>query len=361
MIKSMKSKLLITIATCVSIQSATAQSTTVNGNLKGLKAENIQFAYADGSTRKTDTVKVVDGKFVWKTTIVEPTQVYLFLPNRAYPFFADKGKISITGIGDSVDSYKVTGSKMQDEANAYEASIKDLSDQESPLYQKYGHVSEEEQAALETKLKDIRNQKNERAAKYIAAHPGSYYSIYLVSARASYGMDYSDVKKLYDQLDAKAIATASGKKLTERMDILKRSAIGSEVIDFTQADTSGVAVHFSAFKGKYVLIDFWASWCGPCRAENPNVLKAYDKYKDKNFTVVGVSLDDKAANWKKAVIADKMPWTQVSDLKGWQNELSTYYGIQGIPSNLLIDPSGKIIAKDVRGAMLHKKLDEVLN
>jgi len=134
-----------------------------------------------------------------------------------------------------------------------------------------------------------------------------------------------------------------------------------QMTDFTQSDINGHLVKFASFKGKYILVDFWASWCMPCRAENPNVLKAYNAFKDKGFTVIGISLDDKAANWKKAVRDDKMPWTQLSDLKGWKNDLSISLGIQAIPSNFLIDPSGKIIAKDLRGKMLEDKLKELLN
>ncbi len=130
--------------------------------------------------------------------------------------------------------------------------------------------------------------------------------------------------------------------------------------DFTQADPAGKPFKSAALRGKYVLVDFWASWCGPCRAENPNVLKAYNAYKGKNFTVLGVSLDDKADRWKKAIEEDGMPWQQVSDLKGWKNEVSNYYGIHGIPSNFLIDPQGNILAKDLRGVALQRKLAEVI-
>ncbi len=341
--------------------SALAQNTTITGNLKGLKADDVKIMYSAGKEHKTDTVKLVDGKFTWKGNLSEPQEMYMMLPNRYYSFFAQSGKISITGISDSTESYVVKGSKIQDESVAYDKSIKDLTDQEMPLYQQYGKGTKEEQSALEEKLDKIREEKRKRADAYIKAHPSSYYSISLVASRAAYGNDYAQVKKIYDLLDEKARQTAAGKALTERLDVLKRSAIGADMIDFTQNDTTGTPVHFADFKGKYVLVDFWASWCGPCRGENPNVLKAYDAYKDKNFTVVGVSLDDKGDNWKKAIREDKMPWAQVSDLKGWKNEVSTYYGIQGIPSNLLVDPSGKILAKDLRGEGLHKKLAELLN
>jgi len=221
-------------------------------------------------------------------------------------------------------------------------------------------VSKEEQAALEAKLNDLRMQKRARANAYITAHPASAFSISLVADRGMMG-EYKDVNDIYQKLDASAQHTSQGQRIAVRLTVLKKSALGEKILDFTQNDTTGKPVQFANFKGKYVLVDFWASWCGPCRGENPNVLKAYNEYKDKNFTVVGISLDDKADRWEKAIREDNMPWTQLSDLKGWKNELADYYGIQGIPSNLLIDPNGKIIAKDLRGEALHAKLAEVLN
>lgn len=348
-------------ALCFMQLSVWSQNTVVTGNFKELKADQVMIGYRAGSESKTDSVKIKNGKFTWKGNLAEPQEMYLMFPSRYYSFFAEPGKINITGISDSTESYKVTGSKINDEAEAYEKSNQDLTDQENPLYQQWGKGTKEEQAALEAKIDNIRKERRKRADKYIAEHPSSFYSIHLISSRASYGTDYADVKKIYDLLDESAKQTEGGKALAKRLDILKRSAIGSQMIDFEQNDSTGAPVRFASFKGKYVLVDFWASWCGPCRAENPNVLEAYNKYQDKNFTVVGISLDDKDANWKKAIRDDKMPWTQLSDLKGWKNEVSTYYGIQGIPSNLLVDPSGKIVARDLRGEGLHKKLAELLN
>jgi peroxiredoxin len=138
-------------------------------------------------------------------------------------------------------------------------------------------------------------------------------------------------------------------------------AIGAIAPDFTQNDVNGTPVSLSSFKGKYVLIDFWASWCGPCRAENPTVVKAYNKFKSKNFTIIGVSLDkpEGKADWLAAIKNDGLNWTQVSDLKFWSNEVALQYAVQSIPHNFLLDPTGKIIAKDLRGNDLDKKLTEI--
>ena len=140
----------------------------------------------------------------------------------------------------------------------------------------------------------------------------------------------------------------------------ENSLDNTEAPDFTLPDPNGKMISLKSFRGKYVLVDFWASWCGPCRQENPTVVAAFNRFKDKNFTVLGVSLDDNKAKWLKAIQDDKLAWTHVSDLKQWESIVVSLYQFQGIPYNVLIDPDGKIIASELRGDDLEKMLASVL-
>lgn len=338
-----------------------AQNTEVSGQIKGLSQPSVKIIYTADGVFKTDSATASGDNFTWKGNLDEPQLLSIIIGQNNYSFFAEPGHMQLTGVKGSSQSLKVTGSSMQNDAEAFAAFIKDLTDQQDLLYTGYNNASAEDKALVNKKSKELGIQRGKRTAQFITDHPKSFFSIYLISGRASFGTDYKEVKSLYDKLDASVKRTVSGKRLAVKLDQLKSSRIGTQIADFTQPDTSGKPVKISSFKGQYVLVDFWASWCAPCRAENPNILKVYTEYKDKGFTVVGISLDNKAANWKKAIRDDKMPWTELSDLKGWKNDLSASFGINSIPSNLLIDPSGKIIARDLRGPMLENKLKQILN
>ncbi|WP_159456074.1 TlpA disulfide reductase family protein [Chitinophaga eiseniae] len=341
-------------------QAATPHA-TLTAELTGLKDSVVFISIPVADSAKTDTVPVKDGKFTWTGVIAEPQKIYIGTSSRYMELFMENAAVTLTGNMDSLDKAKITGSATQEAYENYQQLIADITEREDTLYHQFPAVKDNDtaKAALEAKLESLRMQRRERSRQYIAAHPESPVSVSLIADMAVIG-EYAPLDSLYRQLAPAAQQSAAGTRLGKRLEVLKKSAVGQPMIDFTQADVDGKPVRLSDFKGKYVLLDFWASWCGPCRAENPNVLKAYNTFKDKNFTVVGVSLDDKADKWKEAIKQDGMPWMQVSDLKGFRNEVAQQYGIQAIPCSFLIDPQGIIIAKDLRGAGLHKKLAETL-
>jgi peroxiredoxin len=212
-------------------------------------------------------------------------------------------------------------------------------------------------------MKLLRDDRKQQEIAFIKAHPG-----YMASAEAlkdAVGYLPDDIRiynKLFNGLNKNVQKSKEGISLKKIIDGFMRVRIGAEAPLFQSPDTSGNRVNLKDFRGKYVLLDFWASWCGPCREENPNVVKVYAKFRDKNFTVLGVSLDQagKKEAWEKAINDDGLAWTHVSDLKYWNNAVAKLYSVHSIPQNFLIDPKGKIVAANLRGEELFKKLDELI-
>jgi peroxiredoxin len=212
-------------------------------------------------------------------------------------------------------------------------------------------------------LAAVNKEYTQTARAFIKANPTAWASLEQIQQLGMMGPPpYAEVAPLYEAFSPELKTSGPGRFYGEMLKGLKATAIGAEAPNFTQATPDGKQVALADYRGKYVLVDFWASWCGPCRQENPAVIKAYNAYKGRNFAILGVSLDneDGRAKWLKAIQDDQLTWTQVSDLHGWKNAAAQQYGVRSIPQNFLIDPAGKIVATNLRGDELQAKLAQFI-
>ncbi|HEY4154760.1 MAG TPA: TlpA disulfide reductase family protein [Puia sp.] len=281
-------------------------------------------------------------------------------------FFLQNGKMTVLAKKDSLENALISGAPVQDEYNDYQNAIeKGIGIRSAALDKKYSVAlakgDKKTTDSLEKEYDALDMEQKKMVSGYVKAHPASYISAFEIAQNFSYNPDPDQLDSLYKNLDPAIQSTYFGRMVNNTLKKARLTAIGQPAPDFTSTATDGKEVSLSSFRGRYVLVDFWASWCGPCRRENPAVVKAYHQFHPKGFDILGVSLDNSKTSWEEAIKKDGLNWAQVSDLRGWKNDVASRYGIQGIPMNFLLDKEGRIIAKGLRGEDLTKKLAEVIH
>lgn len=339
----------------------------ISGQLIGANDGSVYLkARGDEGWETIDSATVLNGQFAFSGSVESAKIVYLTSTNfkGGVPMILDNAEISISMNKDSIGSAKVEGlpsQKIYDEAKSNLEAFDDI--WQDFYYNTYRFMDDEQKAKNEDYLNSIYDSaqmvKKEYLISFFDIHNNDMISAQiLLDQEDAIGQDQMLV--IYEKMTPDVLGSSFGKKLTEKIDIIKKTSIGQPLIDFVMNDTAGKAITISEItKGKYVLVDFWAAWCSPCRGENPNVVANYQKYNSMGFDVLGVSFDEKKENWIKAIQDDGLTWNQVSDLKGWNNAAGKLYGIRSIPQNILLSPEGIIIAKNLRGEDLGAKLAEI--
>lgn len=342
----------------------------ITGNIQGADSGMALLQQrVSGRIVTLDSAEIKNGAFKMDGVIDYPKMAILTLKgiDGARMFFIENSKISISGNKDSLHVASVTGSATNSELEAYRALFSDLYKQYDTLY---GSLEEAQKANNKTLVDSLQNiikgaeQKEIAISKdYIASHPASYVTP-VVFGEISYILEVPEIESILNSLDTVLNKVPSIKSIKERLPLMKAVQVGQKAPDFTLNDVNGIPVTLSAkFNGKtkLLLIDFWASWCGPCRGENPNVVKVWKEFNKKGFDIIGVSLDYNGEKWKNAIADDQLTWTQLSDLKYWNCVTAQQYAVNSIPSNFLLDGNGIIIAHNLRGDDLYNKVEEILS
>jgi thiol-disulfide isomerase/thioredoxin len=363
----MRNLLAILVLTLTVLSCNTAKDEfSIKGTIAGVETGKVYLEkIVNGHPQSIDTADVVDGKFTFKGKMATPDIRILRLNEQDYfaTLFIDNSSIKVTASKDSLRSTKITGSPTHDIFQLYLSELERMNKDVMKLQGKYqtamtsGNADEAKKAEIDYSA--MMDNMKVFTKNFVKEHNSSVVSAYIALVQLSNQIEGAELESIVANYPAEISNSEYVVKLKEIAAGLKKTAIGAIAPDFTMNDPGGKPVQLSSLRGKVVMIDFWASWCAPCRQENPNVVKLYQKYNAKGFEIIGVSLDKTKEEWVQAIKDDQLSWIHVSDLQFWQNTAARLYSVNSIPQTYLLDKEGKIIAKGLRSEQLAEKLNEL--
>jgi len=355
------------LVACDSSKNNNTSTFTINAEITGVEESTPIYLqkFKDGKLESVDSAKLSASKVSFTGSLESPEMIYLQVgkTRKMVNLFGENSTIFVKVNIDSLDKAEVNGSKSHDDLMAFRKYLEPVNEKAIELNKAYDLASKNfETEKMEMLGQDYQNLRIEHFTlieEFVASKPDSYFTPYVIREYLADKMHYLELDSMLVKLDSSIHDSKDYQILSQRVKTNKSIEVGMPAVDFALNDTTGNPISISSFQGKILLIDFWASWCGPCRHENPRVVKLYNDFREKGFEIIGVSFDEKRSAWIDAIHQDQLAWPHVSDLKGWSSAAGKLYAVTSIPATILLDRDGIIVAKNLRGDALRKKLEEI--